>query len=364
MNQTPSDEPIAISAENLKAAVAEGILSADQSARLFAFSARQRGEATEYTSEDEPFRFVRGFRDVFIALGLILLFGGIAGSVLATFTTGLIFLPAEPLKLAGVFAILSVFAWLTGELVTARLRLPLASIVTVSAFAAAIGAATFYATVALFFDVSEGVVGILVGVSSIVATILYYIRFGLPFALLPIAAAGVLIFISLADTISPGAIQAHASIVFGLAGIFVFIIAMAYDTRDPQRITRFAECAFWLHLLAAPLIVHSLINALGEVNRLTTGSASLIVGIIVLIGLIALIIDRRALLVSTLIYLGTVVSFALGNTGLDGSEQFYVTLVVLGAFALTLGLGWLPLRRIVFSTLPESGFTRRLPKPT
>ena len=37
---------------------------------------------------------------------------------------------------------------------------------------------------------------------------------------------------------------------------------MYYDLSDRTRTTRLADCAFWLHLLAAPLIVHSLIRLL------------------------------------------------------------------------------------------------------
>src|SRR5438874_3733945 len=37
------------------------------------------------------------------------------------------------------------------------------------------------------------------------------------------------------------------------------LAAMAFDASDRERATRRADCAFWLHLLAAPLIVHSLI---------------------------------------------------------------------------------------------------------
>jgi hypothetical protein len=43
-------------------------------------------------------------------------------------------------------------------------------------------------------------------------------------------------------------------------GLRVFAAAMSFDLSDRDRMTRRSDCAFWLHLLAAPLIVHSLIS--------------------------------------------------------------------------------------------------------
>src|SRR3546814_1917346 len=78
---------------------------------------------------------------------------------------------------------------------------------------------------------------------------------------------------------------------------------MWWDSSDPKRETRRSDVAFWLHLLAAPLIVHPVFSLLG----LTDGSASVMEAVVVLLvyvglGPTALAIDRRALLVSALAY--------------------------------------------------------------
>ena len=39
---------------------------------------------------------------------------------------------------------------------------------------------------------------------------------------------------------------------------------MSFDISDRERLTRRADCAFWLHLLAAPLIVHSVVSLVSE----------------------------------------------------------------------------------------------------
>ena len=50
-----------------------------------------------------------------------------------------------------------------------------------------------------------------------------------------------------------GFLQTALSFVLVL-GIGVFLFAMRWDSSDPARVTRRSDVAFWLHLLAAPMI--------------------------------------------------------------------------------------------------------------
>ena len=56
-----------------------------------------------------------------------------------------------------------------------------------------------------------------------------------------------------------------------LLGIGVFLFAMWWDASDRARLTRRSDVAFWLHLLAAPMIVHPVFTLLG----LNSGNASI-----------------------------------------------------------------------------------------
>ncbi len=145
---------------------------------------------------------------------------------------------------------------------------------------------------------------------------------------------------------------------------------MYYDLSDRTRATRLADCAFWLHLLAAPLIVHSLIRLVlpaPDAARaglasfgltMTTSSAVTIFVIVALLTAVAILIDRRALLVSALIYLGVAIGYALTSAIRAGTENntsvFFATLVILGAMVLVLGAGWQPLRRLVLCLFPAA----------
>ena len=86
-------------------------------------------------------------------------------------------------------------------------------------------------------------------------------------------------------------------------------------------------------------------------------------GIFVLLGLVALVIDRRALLVSGLVYAGTASGQLIAALGWGHSSLLTpVVLLTLGAFILLISAGWRPLRRAILDRLPAA-LSRRLPQP-
>ena len=138
---------------------------------------------------------------------------------------------------------------------------------------------------------------------------------------------------------------------------------MYFDMSDPTRQTRRTDIAFWLHLLAAPLIVHPLIAAFRHGAVLDTQTSLIVLGIFLVFGIISLVIDRRALLVSGLAYAGIALSALLRETGFAGIAGLTsATLLALGLFILLLSAGWQPLRNALLRLLP-SALTQRLPHP-
>jgi signal transduction histidine kinase len=97
---------------------------------------------------------------------------------------------------------------------------------------------------------------------------------------------------------------------------------------------------------------------------MTSTVAVVVALILAVLTLVAIIIDRRALLVSALTYVGVVIGYALAGTlrtdRVDDSVVFFATLVVLGALVLTLGVGWQPIRRRLVALLPPA-LAGRLP---
>jgi hypothetical protein len=370
---------------DLEDAVAGGIITTEQAAALRALAEVRTRDRPAALGHEERFQFMRSFNDFFFAIGVALLGGGL---IFFTFM----------IPLHSLFA--GVAIWALAELLVGRMRLVLPGILLVCLFvvfvvlaspidflfAASAGRPSDFDALMQWF-VTPRHQGPFAGGSALVrellpflalsyigaagvGALLFYLRFRLPFALLLVAAAVV------AATLTPVVLHwpnspAIQSSVLLACGVAVFLAAMMFDASDRERLTRRADCAFWLHLLAAPLIVHSLIElvwlrsgGIRSAATLTAETAVAVAAIIAVLAIVAVITDRRALLVSALTYLGIVIGYAITNTigqqGADKSVVFFATLLVLGLLVVTLGVGWQPLRRMFMAMLPQA-LTGRLP---
>jgi hypothetical protein len=350
--------------EDLDAAVAEEIVTKAQAQALADFAAKRE------LGHEERFRFMRGFNDFFFATGVVMLGAGMM------YFAG----PGSGGNLAA-----AVVVWGLAELLVRRMRLVLPGLLLACFFVAfAFGAipadlwnlAPFDPNRLLYTDFRPGFHGLsappaAVAVKALAAgaaASLFYARFRLPFALLLIAGSAVTAIAALAVGMVGSAME---PLVLLLSGLGVFLTAMSFDMSDRERLTRRADCAFWLHLLAAPLIVHSLISmivpSVGAFNMttMTVAAALAIVAVATLLALVAVVIDRRALLVSTFGYLGIVIAYAITTARVtapsDPSTVFFSALAVLGILVLVLGVGWQPLRRTLMSLLPTFAVNRLPP---
>jgi len=366
---------------DLTDAVGEGIITAEQADQLSAFSKRlSSGEHNllepELETRDEPFRLLRGFRDVFIALGVLFLAIGASRLYMS-----LVFLSSQgpvdidevltnPVRLfasiAGALLLLLVGV-VIAEIVTKKLRLPLSSLVLSVAVAFWCGllgtlvlgnlappvyeqwngsTPDFYIFLYLFFFF-----GAFVGIS------IFYARYKLPFITLVIAGSLVGLVFTLWKFLVPDVETGGHRVFLGVLGLLVFCAAMYFDTKDRLRVSRLSENAFWLHLLAAPLMIHSLFapSWSGEVNTL------LVLVAFTVLTLVALVIDRRALLVSSLIYLANAFGRIIQDLHVNSAFNFTIPILFIGVLVLVLGIGWSPLRRIVMKMMPSSISSRTPP---
>jgi hypothetical protein len=65
--------------DDIRAAVASNILTEPQAASLMALADRRRGTRENMDGLDEPFELFRGFNEVFIVIGLVILYSGWMG---------------------------------------------------------------------------------------------------------------------------------------------------------------------------------------------------------------------------------------------------------------------------------------------
>ncbi|MCP4183450.1 MAG: hypothetical protein GY761_09045 [Hyphomicrobiales bacterium] len=368
-----------LTSSHLDKAVAQAIISDEQAsalreiARTVPESEQAEGIDFSVSSEDEPFRLLKGFRDFFIAIGIVILAIGL--SMLAEDSFQLVIGknvgradPGKPSWFASIVLISLVAVSLTiSEWVTKSQRLPLSSLVLTLIFAVwmgLFGATTFYSlaiSIGLGAENNKSVLDIMLfaGVLfAILALIYYYRRYRLPFVLFPLAIAvilGVTLVFDLLLGLDKSPIASR--ILIGSCGIGVLIAAMLFDVKDRFRTTRLSECAFWLHLLAAPLIVHSILY-----DSLEAPNSSILVFLVVLVlAVFALIIDRRAMLVSALIYLGYSLFTIIKDSRYFGEFNISISFVILGAFVLGLGLGWSQIRRFFVNYLVSQAVREKLP---
>ncbi len=129
---------------------------------------------------------------------------------------------------------------------------------------------------------------------------------------------------------------------------------MFWDASDRSRTTRHSDVAFWLHLLSAPLIIHPVFSSLGIFSGdQSLSNMGVVVGLYFLMSLISLAVDRRAFMVSSLIYVLYALSNLLKAYGVVGSS-FAVTGLFIGSALLLLSAYWHTARAGLVKRLPAS----------
>lgn len=354
-----------IAEQDLQAAVAEGIIDQAQAVRI-AHLARLRLEATASSAprlrdsvtaddrlavdpDDERFRLIGGFNDVFVAIGVCLLAGALLGL-------------SRVVGFGDAFAGVALLcAWGLSEVFARRMRLALPSILLAAMFCAA--AALLVAQL----TADRGLPSILYGgwvVAALAfsgAALLHHWRFRVPIDMALVASGGIGVLLALISAIAPALAQDYLNLILLACGLSVFTLALRLDMRDPRRLTRRSDAAFWLHLLSAGLIVHPVFRSMvGSTGDFGTTKSLIILCIFAVLGVIALVIDRRALLVSALSYAGIAVAYLISQS-VSTNLSLPLALLGLAVLVLALSAGWRGLRRALLPVLPLGRWRDRLP---
>jgi hypothetical protein len=343
--------------DDIRAATAAGILDEAQATRLMTLMHQRAGRIAKGLPEDEPFELFKGFAEIFVSLGLILLIGSAV---------------AFSAVVGGVFAItlgLAAMCWIAAFYFTTKRRMTLPSIVLVSGYSIGIG--SFFAWMLDVIGIGESGLGIVVlGVLGILAILVHFHKFHVPFSMFLAGLYGILVVFGFTAEISlddmfdsdfdtlfdlrQGSSFAIATLVFGF---FAFVAGLWFDLRDPHRVGRMARSAFWLHLLAAPAMVNTVMMTAYNLHG-AMGMVLTILGL-TLVTIFALIIDRRSFLTAGLGYLAAVIFSLLGESG--GDMTIPTLMLVLGAIVTYLGTFWTNLRVRLMQALPNFPGKDRLP---
>lgn len=335
------------SESDLDGAVTAGALSPAAAEALRAHVAMQRAAPAV---DEEHFRLLTGFNDIFVAVALALLLAAI-GQIGAAIT------PA----MGGVGV--AVAAWLLAEYFTRRRRMALPSILLLGAFVGGVVAAPVGALVAVEPDFGERLTAaVIAGIAlmGVAAAWAHWRRFMVPITIAAGALALTGAAVALAFVAWPGMDEAALPLLL-VAGLAIFALAMRWDISDRARRTRASDVAFWLHLAAAPLIAHPIFHMLGVFEGpVSPPVTAAVLALYLVFAVVALAVDRRALLVSSLAYVLFALYELFRSAGAVELGAAFTGLVI-GSALLTLSAFWQPMRRRVVATLGDAMATRLPP---
>ncbi|WP_018689745.1 hypothetical protein [Ahrensia kielensis] len=374
---------------HLEEAVRRGVINARQQADILVIaregddSSAAKLQEIQNIDNDEDLRLVGGGNDLFVTVGILMLFSGV-GFVLQTWLGDNQIIRA---------ALMAVLMWLVAEFVTRQFRMKLSSTVLGLGFlgyTAAILGIYIWETLDLakIADNPQLAFGLRPTIGSYgsaffggiaLISILYFWRFRVPImsAAIAISLTGFAFlwtFLYFYDGVTDGRVQLptveqiplileRALMMPLICGIVVFCTAVYFDLRDRERSTVWSDCAFWLHVISAPLLVHPLfILATGQdvvLGKIEPGmTASIMLGLLISAFVyVALAIDRRSLLIPTLAYFGSLgVYYMIESTANStGLPPLALILLVIGLLVIMFGAGWQRIRAlIVRPTLPTS----------
>ena len=368
------------SSDHLDEAISRGIIQPEQAKALRELSDAPAGIAVEpapaLTSklaldaeDDESFRFVSGFNDIFLALGVVMLLYGLTISNISTGIQGHLLAAALTWGLAEIFA-----GWLKRVLPSMiAVTMFVYHVLNIARLVIDERDLTSVRVSDLFGVNSTHAISGYVILAGIAAALAIYARFKLPFSLFLAGLQIILLVVTQSIKRNYMAEPSYFIPFLFIVGLALFALAMWFDMKDCERKNRLSDNAFWLHLLASPLIVHSIMwqSAIWTIGAksanpnygwqdIATPLAIIVLAIFVMLMIIALIIDRRAMLVSSFIYVSVAVTFFITRQGEFLSAASF-TPVLIGITIISMGVGWRHLRKMIFTILPLGIIEPRLP---
>ncbi|KQT91828.1 hypothetical protein [Rhizobium sp. Leaf453] len=360
----------------LRSAADEGIITGEQAGRLEPYLIGRGAiiahesvavsviddDASQAEESEQP-RFVRGFHDILITIGIVVALIGLWG-------------------LGSLFAALPAIIILA-EILVRRQRLALPAVVLTVALVQWICVLAMMLSEEFWSGMSGADQALYVLPIFAILLSAFYWRYRVPLALaatlLSLCLLAIdLVFALLSKLLGSGDMLAEHSVlsatVFLIGGLGIFSAAMSYDIADPARKSRLSDVAFWLHLAAAPALLYAMLsfiflrNINGEWwgDATSPGDAAAVLTIVIVFMAIGLIIDRRAFVTSGLLSLGFAIWTILQRGGANLGDYFSVTVLAVGLVVLLIGIFWQVLRRAVVSMLPDTITSRLHPfyRPT
>ena len=289
----------------LEKAAQQGFITDEQINPLYDFLQKEKKLSTN--KNKEPIRFIKNFSEIFITIGVLWLFFAIFYTIDNTIS----------------YSGLLVFLILLSEFLVKikKMVLPGMAIIVISLY-------ILLFKIMLSLNIENNTI---LSISATAFSFIFYLRYKLPFsmAIFIVAAMVSITFLLGFDII-------NNIWILSLYGFVTLFLAIWFDSQDIKRDNYKSDTAFWLHLVAAPLIAHSLMSDIIFTDLISKNI--LIIILFILFFFIAILLDRRALLLSSL---GYVIYAIIGILHQDSTKVIFI---LFGFFILIVGVFWYQIR--------------------
>lgn len=337
--------------ELLQKAMADGIITEEQRARLETIALQNTGD------NEERLKPVGTFNEIFVTIGVMILMSAISG-LLGIVIANVVVKSAA----SAFFLIMCAESFHTRK----RFRLPIiyCALAAAGSLAGAVMLGLGNDVNQLFSRDNDPYVWISALAVAMATLAAFSWRYVLPFLMLPISIA-----FAVLTTIAAKAGENDLSykLVLGVAGLAILAFAIRCDLKDRFRTSRISDYAFWSYMIGSPLFVHSLFLSvlLSENNDwiIKSSFAWLATFVLVLsVTFAGLLLNRRALIISTLIYVAYIIGRALAGIFTDSAVLIgLVTLLCIGIYVVILGSRWREIRVKMINRLPQWNWLDKLP---
>ncbi len=337
--------------DDLDTSIADGIITPEQAAAIRARRA----------ANDEPFKLVSNFGDVFLCVGLLFVYWSQGA-----------FLRLADVPTLWVNVGFAVLFWLIAEFFVFGARRKFPAVVAILLFAMSVhdAASLWLGDISLRGMVFGYVAGIESNVRVVehlgvvtAALFVALLRFRQPIIVLGLGLCATLLAFTLARQYMA---ETPARLVLAGCGIAFLVIGFILDMRDRARTGMYHEWALWLFVLGSPLTVHPIFLGLIGEQLAATGTRSFnefirldIEGLIWAVTalatgfmLLGLLLDRRSLVASTLLYLSAILTYATFRSGLGISTAAAIVPLTIGILVILLGVGWDHARAALLRIVP------------
>ncbi|MGP9590818.1 hypothetical protein [Halomonas sp. AOP42-B2-16] len=318
--------------EDLYQAVKSGIF---EESAVEEFRELISNQANTKSVDEENFRLISGFNDIFVSVSAFILM----------ISAGWISSQATP---ALGFFVVALLSWILSVFFVQKRRLALPAILLLISFV--VSAVTFLTILfsALKFEEDMAVL-VASGIGALAAWV-HWRKFHVPITVAAGIASLVACLLALVSQVD--SLREIINLFICGSGFLTFALAMRWDSKDTLRKTRNSDVAFWLHLLSAPLIIHPIFSSLGILKgESSLTSIAVVIFMYVILAAISIAVDRRALMVSSLIYVLYAFRELFNSYGMVSSSLAFSG-VFIGSVLLLLSAFWHRSREILLKNIP------------